>query len=65
MPAWHPPGPAGRERIGARFEGVRRAHVPATDGTVRDSAYFSIMADERPAARETLEKRLTEPTSLP
>lgn len=48
------------ERIGARFEGVRRAHVPATDGTVRDSAYFSIVADEWPVARETLHRRLSQ-----
>lgn len=29
------------ERLGARAEGVRRAHAPASDGTVRDSAYYS------------------------
>ena len=31
-------------RIGAQFEGIRRAHSIASDGTVRDSAYFSIVA---------------------
>ena len=46
------------ERIGARFEGVRRAHVPATDGTIRDSAYFSILAPEWPAVRDHLRRRL-------
>jgi RimJ/RimL family protein N-acetyltransferase len=46
------------ERIGGQFEGIRRAHVPATDGTVRDSAYFSILAAEWPAARGRLEARL-------
>lgn len=46
------------ERIGGRFEGVRRAHVPATDGGVRDSAYFSILRDEWPAARDRLVARL-------
>ncbi len=42
------------ERIGARFEGIRRAHVPATDGTIRDSAYFSVLAGEWPAVHERL-----------
>jgi RimJ/RimL family protein N-acetyltransferase len=46
------------ERIGGRFEGVRRAHMPATDGTVRDSAYFSIVRDEWPAVRAALVDRL-------
>lgn len=42
------------ERIGARFEGVRRAHAPALDGGVRDSAYYSILADEWPLVRDVL-----------
>lgn len=42
---------AGIERLGALFEGVRRAHTPASDGTVRDSAYYSIVAAEWPAVR--------------
>jgi RimJ/RimL family protein N-acetyltransferase len=36
------------ERLGARAEGVRRAHHPAADGTIRDSAYYSILRDEWP-----------------
>jgi RimJ/RimL family protein N-acetyltransferase len=46
------------ERIGGQYEGTRRAHVVATDGTPRDSAYYSILAAEWPAVREALEKRL-------
>jgi RimJ/RimL family protein N-acetyltransferase len=46
------------ERIGAQFEGIRRAHLPATDGTVRDTAYYSIVRDEWPALRDVLERRL-------
>ena len=42
------------ERIGAHFEGVLRADRPGADGTVRDSALFSMVADEWPAARERL-----------
>lgn len=46
------------DRLGASFEGVRRAHGPATDGTIRDTAYFSILAAEWPAVRGRLEDRL-------
>lgn len=43
------------ERIGARFEGVLRAHVPSADGGVRDSAMYSILEDEWPDVRTRLE----------
>ncbi|HVX42722.1 MAG TPA: GNAT family protein [Mycobacteriales bacterium] len=46
------------ERIGGKFEGIRRAHQLASDGTVRDTAYFSIIAPEWPAARDRLRERL-------
>lgn len=49
------------ERIGATFEGVLRAHMPATDGGVRDSAWYSILASEWPAARARLAARLRPP----
>jgi RimJ/RimL family protein N-acetyltransferase len=39
------------ERLGARFDGVLRAHKPATDGGVRDSAFHSIIRSEWPAWR--------------
>ena len=42
------------ERIGATFEGIRRAHVVAFDGTIRDSAYFSIIASEWPEVKRHL-----------
>jgi RimJ/RimL family protein N-acetyltransferase len=45
-------------RLGARFEGIRRAHVPATDGGIRDSAYYSILATEWPEVRDGLRRRL-------
>jgi hypothetical protein len=41
-------------RLGAKFEGIRRADKPATDGTVRDSAMYSIIAAEWPEVRERL-----------
>jgi len=45
-------------RLGATFEGVLRAHMPASDGTVRDTAMFSITAAEWPGVRADLEARL-------
>ena len=46
------------ERLGATFEGIRRAHQLAPDGMIRDSAYFSILRSEWPAIREGLQCRL-------
>jgi len=42
------------ERVGATFEGVRRAHAPGADGAIRSSAFFSIVADEWPRVRQRL-----------
>lgn len=52
-------------RIGGQFEGVRRAHVPASDGTIRDTAYFSILAAEWPDARRGLFHRLSRCADIP
>lgn len=46
------------ERLGARFEGVWRAAAAGADGTVRDSAYFSITEPEWPEVSAGLESRL-------
>jgi RimJ/RimL family protein N-acetyltransferase len=50
-------------KLGAQFEGVRRAHKLASDGTVRDSAYFSIIRGEWPSVRARLEERLDQPAA--
>jgi RimJ/RimL family protein N-acetyltransferase len=42
------------ERIGARFEGILRAHRLASDLIPRDSARYSITAPEWPAVKEHL-----------
>jgi len=42
------------QRIGARYEGVLRAHRLDADGKPRDSARFSITAAEWPAVRQHL-----------
>ncbi len=49
------------ERLGARFEGIRRADMPGADGTVRSSAYYSIVAAEWPVAKRRLQQRLAGP----
>ena len=46
------------ERLGCSLDGILRADRPAADGAVRDSAVFSILADEWPAARARLVGRL-------
>ena len=47
-------------RLGCRLDGVLRADRPASDGSVRDSAVFSMLAEEWPTAREHLVERLGE-----
>ena len=49
------------ERLGAAFEGVRRADMPAQDGSVRSSAYYSIVPAEWPLVRKRLEEALGRP----
>jgi len=46
------------ERLGAIFEGVRRADMPGQDGSVRNSAYYSILHAEWPLVRTRLEDAL-------
>jgi RimJ/RimL family protein N-acetyltransferase len=45
-------------RIGCSLDGVLRADRPAADGSVRDSAVFSMLAAEWPDARRRLTARL-------
>ncbi|HXU00543.1 MAG TPA: GNAT family N-acetyltransferase [Polyangia bacterium] len=46
------------ERLGGRFEGILRSHLPAADGIVRDTAMFSMLPGEWPAAKLRLESAL-------
>jgi N-acetyltransferase len=46
------------ERVGCKFDGVIRAHQPAWDGGIRNTAFYSMLASEWPAARERLVARL-------
>jgi RimJ/RimL family protein N-acetyltransferase len=43
------------ERLGAVREGVLRHHYVMPDGYLRDSVYYSILAEEWPVVRERLE----------
>lgn len=45
-------------KLGATFEGVLRRHMRRPDGTWRDTAVYSVLADEWPAVRAGLEGRL-------
>jgi len=44
-------------RLGARREGVLRRHKQRPDGSWRDTVYFSMLADEWPAAKARLTAR--------
>ena len=49
------------ERLCARLDGVLRAHTPAADGGIRDTATYSLLASEWPKARERLTAKLRAP----
>jgi N-acetyltransferase len=53
------------ERLGARFSGIRRAERLGADGTVRDSAFYSILAAEWPAVKQRPVDRLAPSGSDP
>ena len=42
------------ERLGCQLDGILRAERPAADGTVRNTATFSMLADEWPVHRHRL-----------
>lgn len=46
------------QRLGATAEGVLRSHRRRFDGTVADTAYFSVLAGEWPSVREGLRARV-------
>lgn len=49
------------ERIGAQLDGILRAHMVMQDGTLRDTAVYSITASEWPVVRRHLEFLLAKP----
>ena len=47
------------EKIGATFEGTLRNQRQERDGSWRDAAYYSIIVEEWPEIKESLEKKLS------
>lgn len=43
------------ERIGGKLDGILRAHLPASDGGIRESALFSILQTEWPEVKVRLQ----------
>ncbi len=46
------------QRIGAKEEGVMRRHMVRANGVIRDSVYYSIIAEEWPDAKERLQRMM-------
>lgn len=46
------------ERLGAKYEGIFRAHMVMPDGRLRDTAYFSVLRGEWPTVEGGLLARL-------
>lgn len=49
------------ERLGAQLDGILRAHQVSPNGTLRDTAVYSITAAEWPTVRAHLDWQLTRP----
>jgi len=49
------------ERLGAQLDGILRSHSRAGDGSLRDTAVYSITAAEWPAVRSHLDWQLARP----
>ena len=49
------------ERLGAQLDGMLRAHQRMADGTLRDTAVYSITAAEWPMVRSHLDWQLVKP----
>jgi RimJ/RimL family protein N-acetyltransferase len=51
------------ERLGAKLDGILRNHRRVSDGTLRDTCVYSIVASEWPMVRSHLTYQLTRPRS--
>ena len=49
------------ERLGAQLDGILRAHSRASDGTLRDTAVYSITGAEWPTVKSHLQWQLAKP----
>jgi N-acetyltransferase len=51
----------GIERLGAKLDGILRSHQRATDGTLRDTCVYSIIASEWPTVKSHLTWQMSKP----
>jgi RimJ/RimL family protein N-acetyltransferase len=51
----------GIERLGAKLDGILRSHQRASDGTLRDTCVYSIIASEWPTVKSHLNFQLSKP----
>jgi len=51
----------GIERLGAKLDGILRRHMIQPNGTLRDTAVYSITAEEWPMVKAHLDWQLTRP----
>ena len=51
----------GIERLGAKLDGILRNHQLATNGTLRDTCVYSIIAAEWPTVKAHLAYQLSRP----
>lgn len=56
--ALHQHSRAAMLKMGATFEGIHRKHMRRPDGTLRDTAWFSVIREDWPRVRAGLEARL-------
>ncbi|MBW1638439.1 GNAT family N-acetyltransferase [Microbacterium resistens] len=56
--AMNGPSRAAIERLGAKLDGILRSHRIMADGSLRDTAVYSILPHEWPAVRSGLDARL-------
>jgi len=49
------------ERLGAQLDGILRSHIVSPDGTLRDTAVYSITAAEWPTVKSHLDWQLIKP----
>jgi RimJ/RimL family protein N-acetyltransferase len=52
------------QRLGARRDGILRAHMRHRDGTLRDTHVFSILRHEWPALADALRRKLETPRNV-
>src|ERR1700722_15899585 len=57
---FNPPSRRGIERLGAKLDGILRSHQLASNGTLRDTVVYSIIAAEWPTVRTHLNYQLNE-----